>query len=361
MQGIPALTTLSPQIIYEDDDMALLWHPHAEAAGLIVTFTPLMKVAPSPLVGWGQSVVPRFGASGLYFVSKWNHWWQVPGLPQALRIAVERARDFDRVTTYGTSMGGYGALSFSGALGATTILSMSPQFSIDRRKVPFERRWQHHARKLGFEHDSLNEGLAADARIIMVYDSMNDDAKHAALVDAPAAHHLRIPFIGHGTPDYLSRIGTLKTLLRAAIDGTDPEILLTKESRREEAHYWKNLAEAAYRRGRRPLAARLYERAHALSPRSFGIAYRTARLLELNGEREAAGLQYLAASRLHRTEPSCRVRALRNLYISLRRHAAAGELADAERLLALAGEIETDADQLARYRRFIARQRAHAA
>lgn len=361
MKGKPPVTTLSPQIIYEDDDMALLWHPQAGAAGLAVTFTPLMKAAPSPLVGWGQSVVPRFGASGLYFVSKWNHWWQVPGLPRALRTAADRARDFDRVTTYGTSMGGYGALSFSGALGATTILSLSPQFSIDRRKVPFERRWQHHARRLGFEYDSLNDGLATGARIILVYDSMNDDAKHVALIDAPTARHLRIPFIGHGTPDYLSKVGTLKTLLSAAMDGTDPDISLTKESRRQEAHYWKNIAETAYRRGRRPLAARLYERAHALSPRSFGIAYRTARLLELSGDREAAAIQYLAASRLHKTEPSCRAGALRNLYISLRRHAAAGNVADAERLLALAGEIDTDADQLARYRRLIGRQRAHAA
>ncbi|MBS9478939.1 hypothetical protein [Ancylobacter radicis] len=355
------MTNLSPQVIYEDDDLALLWQPVVDAAGIVVTFTPLMKAPPNPLVGWAQSIVPRFGASGLFFVSKWNHWWQVPGLPRALTLAAERTRDFDRVTTYGTSMGGYGALGFSSHVGATTVLSMSPQFSIDRRKVPFERRWQHHARRLGFEFDNLNEGLASDAHITLVYDPMNDDAKHVALVDAPMAQHVRIPFIGHGTPDYLSKAGLLKVLLLAAMEGREAEIAISKHALRREAHYWKNMAEAAHRRGRRQLAARFYERAHELSPRSFGIARRTARAWELSGDREAAARHYLAAARLRGGEITCSKLALRNLYMAVRSHAAAQNLEAAEQLLRLASGIETDAAQLARYRRILRRQRIHAA
>ncbi|MEJ0047638.1 MAG: hypothetical protein WDN04_17090 [Rhodospirillales bacterium] len=46
---------------------------------------------------------------------------------------------FPRRILYGHSQGGYAAIKFSRALGATTVLAFSPQYSIDRRLIADER------------------------------------------------------------------------------------------------------------------------------------------------------------------------------------------------------------------------------
>ncbi|GLK54601.1 hypothetical protein JOD31_001768 [Methylopila capsulata] len=257
-------------MLYEDDDVAVLHDVGSESGIVVVSFTPLLSKPFKRLEGFGQRAIARMGFDGLYFVAKRNHWWQVEGMAAALNAARAARRGYSRAITYGTSMGAYGALAFSRALDADGVFAMSPQLSIDAEEVPFEKRWRSHAGRLTFERSQLNEGVIKTGEIDIVYDPMNDDGQHAALVRAPA-RHIRIPLVGHGTPDYLSRIGLLKPMLAAAAHG-QPLPTPTLRERRDQHYYWANLAKLAARRGRLPLAITLMERGYRLSGEVLGYA-----------------------------------------------------------------------------------------
>lgn len=259
---------MTSSVLYEDDDVAVLHDVGSDSGILVISFTPLLPKPFKRLEGFGQGAIARMGFDGLYFVAKHNHWWQVEGMAAALSAAQAARRGYSRAITYGTSMGAYGALAFSGALEADGVFALSPQLSIDAEEVPFEKRWRSHAGRLTFKRAQLNEGVIKTGEIDIVYDPMNDDGKHAALLQAPA-RHIRIPLVGHGTPDYLHRIGLLKPMLAAAACGK-PLPTPTLRERRDQHYYFANLAKLAARRGRLPLAVTLMERAYALSGKVLG-------------------------------------------------------------------------------------------
>ena len=69
----------------------------------------------------------------IFIVAKQNHWWQVEGLDELCASVKRFSRRFDRVVSYGSSMGGYGALLTAEAVGATHVLAVSPQTVISSR------------------------------------------------------------------------------------------------------------------------------------------------------------------------------------------------------------------------------------
>ncbi|MBE9606592.1 hypothetical protein IAI18_17140 [Acetobacteraceae bacterium H6797] len=258
---------LSPRLIFDGPDLRLVYVPAEKRGPLVVTFSPLVHQDFDPPVGFGQEFFAKRGLACLCFISAWPHWWQVPDIEKALSIAREVVRQHSRVITYGSSMGGHGALLHSRALGATTVIAAAPQFSIDPAKAPFERRWRHRASKLTFNWDDMKAGLAPKARKYIIYDPLSIDRKHVQRLRSPRIIRVGLPFSGHAPLAYLSHIGLLSDTILSMI-GNKFSLLSLKEAvraqRRGNPDYWGEMALALQQRGRYQAAVEALRTAKSL-------------------------------------------------------------------------------------------------
>jgi len=135
---------------------------------------------------FGKEFFARRAISAIHITISTSNWFQSEELNAALSAVRTRTAQFDRVVTYGQSMGGYGAIAASAAVGAHAILAMAPQFSLDRAKVPWEKRWpvQHTAivDGGGYVRDELEELIAPEAELYLVYDPRTVDSRHVDLI-----------------------------------------------------------------------------------------------------------------------------------------------------------------------------------
>jgi hypothetical protein len=130
--------------------------------------------------GFGEAALIKARVPAIHFINLQNHWWNIPDLSACLAAAAPYVSSASRRIGYGASMGGYAALRFSNALNMDEVLAFSPQFSIDRVKVPFEHRWEQHAALLDFSAEGME--ISQSARHHIVFDPRSIDLNHAGLI-----------------------------------------------------------------------------------------------------------------------------------------------------------------------------------
>jgi tetratricopeptide (TPR) repeat protein len=233
--------------------------------------------------GFAQNLLEKRNKSAIYFISRWNHWWLSPEMaPQLAMVREILARhSFRQTVGYGASMGGFGVALHGHALALDTAVMIAPQFSIDARKVPFERRWRAEAAKVDFSFDDVAQNLSPIIRYVIVLDEASADAAHADLF----AQHIkpeRINIIGGGhTPGLLLReTGQLTEFFFNIVEDrfSYPQMRkLFRERRRRSAIYFSELSLRLVRR-RSTVARTLNEHAVALAPRNPVYALQGANL-----------------------------------------------------------------------------------
>ncbi len=126
---------------------------------------------------------------------------------------------YDHVAFYGASMGAYGALTFAPAAPGCTVMAFAPQSSLDRTIVPFEKRYQVLGDWTGRYADA-RDGVRAAGRAYIAYDPrMKPDLAHFRRLDGANVMALPMPGVGHKVPPALQRMGILKPLALAALEG----------------------------------------------------------------------------------------------------------------------------------------------
>jgi hypothetical protein len=227
---------------------------------LVVTFTG--RAANPPVgKGFGENYLIKRRISAVHFISKDNHWWQTPEPAEAVaelhRLGLIGAGR--KVTLYGSSMGGYAALMLSRMIKPKRIILFSPQYSIDSRRVPFEKRWRAYAAKLQFDHDDMAACIDHDAEIQVVYDPFFEpDRQHVALIEKlRPVDHVPIRFAGHNTARTLEELGiitrVIDDLLFGAFDVRE-FLRLYRRSRAGSSLFWYGLSQVLVRRGHRGAA-----------------------------------------------------------------------------------------------------------
>ncbi|GBR53816.1 hypothetical protein AA106555_1450 [Neokomagataea thailandica NBRC 106555] len=79
---------------------------------------------------WGDRFLEKCGVSAIGICARHANWFPEEEMAAAIQ-AIHAAIPGKRIITYGISMGGYGALKFSRALGAVRALAFSPQWTIN--------------------------------------------------------------------------------------------------------------------------------------------------------------------------------------------------------------------------------------
>ncbi len=109
-------------------------HLPGDSDALVITFNERGMVSNGEVL-WGERPLRRLGFAALGFVSRTPNWFPQAAMDEALAAAAPVLRRYTTRILFGHSMGGYGVLKYSGQLGATVVLSFSPQISIDPADV----------------------------------------------------------------------------------------------------------------------------------------------------------------------------------------------------------------------------------
>ncbi len=259
---------MTAQTLYESRDLLVRHVPAAVAARHVVTFDCYHDDRTLARPGFGEEYFARHRIGATHLLSRDNDWFQYPELPDALAVMRAAASGAGSVLAYGSSMGAYAAVRFGEAAGATAALALSPQYSIDPAKTPFERRWGQDRRRLR-PLPALDGPIRSRIRPVVAYDPHGMDRPHADRIaqDTPI-QRLRLPFAGHPVGSYLQEAGLLQGLVMGALDGTLDVAAAeraARAARRKLAIYHGVLAERQPR-SRPRWAVALAQRAVALDP-----------------------------------------------------------------------------------------------
>ncbi|WP_339112948.1 hypothetical protein [Thioclava sp. GXIMD2076] len=245
---------------------ALAYLPQGGAAGrhLVVSFGNLTT---SQTGGeqhpWGQHLLQGQGWSVLGVINNRNDWYRDAELIAALETLRDEGffKRFDRVSFYGASMGGFGALTFSRLAPGAHVVAFAPQSTLDPSRVPFEDRYAAAALKgdwsLPYGDAAYSTRDLASAEIF--YDPfIAQDKAHAERLTAPQVRFHQLRHFGHKLPFVLLKLRLLKEVSLHALTGdlSDRWLARALRVRHQYVYYTTLMLTNAHARGHDALAMR---------------------------------------------------------------------------------------------------------
>ncbi|HTV33968.1 MAG TPA: tetratricopeptide repeat protein [Methylocella sp.] len=207
---------------------------------VVVTFDSYTNDRHLDRMGFAQEFLQKRGIDALHFITRENEWYQHEELIEAAEAARRLTTGYARVIAYGQSMGGYAAIRFGGLVGAGLALALSPQYSIDPKAEPFEKRWTVEAKRIRKFPLERHPPAAFTKTTWICFDPYDEDRRHADLYEAHTKlHRILTPNSGHPCTGFLAEIGLLPTLVLQLVEGN----LDVKEFRTEIRRYRKNSAQ----------------------------------------------------------------------------------------------------------------------
>lgn len=212
---------------------------------------------------WGFAFIEKQGWSMLGVMAAGWTWYRDPWVAAEFdRLAAEGFfAQFDRVVFYGASMGGYAAAAFSAACPGADVVAFSPQSTLDKRLVPWERRYRS---AWGFDYGGpygdAAQALRAARQAVLFYDPYAPlDRGHIERMRGANVLELRAPLLGHRLGSSLQQMGILSEVTRLALEGhlTEAEFYRLLKARKTLPRYQKELFDRALAKGHVTLARRL--------------------------------------------------------------------------------------------------------
>lgn len=205
---------------------------------------------------WAHALVAQQGRSILGVINNTNDWFRAANLHRALeRLSAQGFfAGFDRICVYGSSMGGFGALTFAPLFPKSHAVVFAPQSTLDRRRASFETRYRF-ARRNNDWHGQWSdaaEGVRALRSGYLIYDPFEPlDAAHVGRLKTPALTPVKLRHFGHIIPPRLRVMGLLKPLalgaLRGELESKDVRRLLSE--RKDSVLYVSRMLDTALQRG----------------------------------------------------------------------------------------------------------------
>ncbi|MBZ0128440.1 MAG: hypothetical protein K8F59_04950 [Rhodobacteraceae bacterium] len=240
---------------------------------LVVSFDNLSAVNDDSLEreAWGDKFFAENNWSSLGILSFDANWYRDDVLFDYLEGLRDQGlfRQYRKVVMTGTSMGGYAACAFCGLAPGATVISYSPQSTLKKELVPWEKRFNR-----GRQQDW--SGRYADAaaltesasKVYLIYDPyMEGDRIHARRFSGDNIAHLHSNYVGHKTVVFLRRAGILKDVTAKCVSGEMTPAMFDGlyRNRRKLPWYYMGLMDMALERGHYGLAERIIRGARAAS------------------------------------------------------------------------------------------------
>jgi hypothetical protein len=160
-----------------------------------------------------------------YYINDLRRSWY-NGIRQGVIDVLSPRIEGRRVVTLGNSLGGFGALMFSGVFETCDVaIAFAPQYSVRRELAPFENRWEQFSTRIdAFENDTCflpGVDYTRSRKFIFCGATDGNDMKHADLIARTTdtnAHVFAIAGCGHDVSFTLKEKSLLGNLIDAAID-----------------------------------------------------------------------------------------------------------------------------------------------
>lgn len=283
-------TALDADELFRSDDVVVRRVPAGPSDRWVVTFDHYAIGPGFDRPGFGEAYLRSEGISAIHVMGRAEDWYQYPDMAAALATVRAATTGAERVVTYGSSMGAYAALRFADAVGATDVLALSPQYSIDPKVAPQELRWTQDAKRIQWRPE-LGGPMSCSARPIIIFDPTGPDRWHGERIEQDLnCRAIRLPYTAHPVTTYLGDVSLLGPLLRNVLAGDFDPRSFQREARRRRARNGIYLGELAAAQPPRKAstALALARRAVEVSPGNYHAQVSLARLLSRGGRHEEA-------------------------------------------------------------------------
>jgi len=204
------------QIIYQGQDLVVVYQP-ADVDVLMVCFN---------WVGFRYSgerfdadqLMEKIGYAAVGVASLSDHWYISPEMGEAIAAIRKVASKYKRLAGYGFSMGGYAVIKYSAALGLDTVVSFSPQWSIDPDQAPWDQRYKAH-----YQPAMTGMGIRSEDRqghTFIVYDPLYEpDRLHAEKIIASGkVHQILVRHGEHDSIKMLANTAVMKSVFSSCLE-----------------------------------------------------------------------------------------------------------------------------------------------
>lgn len=232
---------------------------------LLVTFDNLSSVGEtSPAQPWLQVRAALAGVSVLGIMAARKDWYRNADTPRLI-AALQKSgffRGFSRVIFTGASMGGYAALAYAPLVPGAVVLAFSPQSTLARDLVPFDRRYRYSQKAWDWKdlpHRDAAQGRGDADEVYLVYDPfVPEDKAHAARITGAGVRHVHVGHLGHRAIRSLKPNNSLQLLIDQVAAGRFDAAAFGAAMRgRRQMLFWQRaLFAAAEARGHLRLALR---------------------------------------------------------------------------------------------------------
>ena len=199
-------------IVFDDEEIQVIFHRGASDI-LLVTFGPLNTLADG-MDFFGRPLAQRMELNVLGFMAKRPNWYPEANMRGALAATADLRANYSETVTYGSSMGGYGAAKYSGPLGASTALSLCPQWSIDPQHAGgFDQRYEQYFVS-GRTGEAIRDDDVSGRIYVFVDPSYAPDFDHAKRI--PTAEIVPVHSAQHHVTGMLAGTTAFQSLLAAS-------------------------------------------------------------------------------------------------------------------------------------------------
>ena len=258
-------------VIGETERLQALYLP-GDGDVLLITFNG-MGMRPNGRTFSAATVAQKLGMPALGIMSREPNWFPEDDMRALMPALAPYLARHSRRLSYGFSMGGYGALKYSRALGTEAVLSLSPQSSVDPDFVPWERRYRRYVRDF-HRGERLRAGDIGGHACVIVDLAHAEDRRHIGIINQLCdARIINATGVGHATFELFLGSGIVRELF-SAVMGRDAARIrsLVRERKRHLPDFpmrlWLSRARGLLDQGRHGQAARAAERALRHEPDS---------------------------------------------------------------------------------------------
>lgn len=234
------------RILYDSPDFRVRFQGGGISRICFVTFDSLTDTPDLERDAFAEHFLREHRIDAVHVINRTNVWYAYDDFDAALEQIRRAVKRYQRVLTYGSSMGGYAAIRWAQTLGARTAIAISPQYSVSKRLAPFEHRWSALVRGISSIENEPRHGSLSVTPIVF-YDPADRDALHFDLIKAnyPSTLAVAMRHSGHPAGAMLSETRLLSKAILSIVSGSFDEAefeRLVRGRRQQSGQYLFTLA-----------------------------------------------------------------------------------------------------------------------
>lgn len=205
-------------ILFDDEHISVIFNK-GESDYLLITFGDSLSIA-NGFSFFADKVASKLNLNCIGIMPKQRNWYPKDSILKSLEKINNIIKGFERIVSYGGSMGGYAAIKYSKEFCATTVIALCPQWSIDPEECEgnrsgYEKYFSENLKGMGV----ISNDISGD--VVIIYDRTHKiDSYHADKLFSLSGkfHSIEMPLIGHHVTSAIAGTERLKNIINLSME-----------------------------------------------------------------------------------------------------------------------------------------------